>query len=137
MRVFSRDSSVLLVMLAFRLNAGRISMTVELAVLPVVIIWQVVYIARAIRRFYFFAPRSRAAEWTVSAVAAPVVYLLNSLFITVLQFAGAAFAITRLQNADELLVALKNDPAILEAAGDGIGLVAARRRPRVLEVPRQ
>lgn len=88
--------TLLLVILAFRLNAGRLSMTVPLAVLLVVIIWQVVYIARAIRRFYFAAPRSRVAAWTVSAVAAPVVYLLNSLFITVLQFAGAAFAITRL-----------------------------------------
>src|SRR5262245_19309975 len=75
---------------------GRLGMTVMLAVLPVVIIWQVVYIARAIRHFYFAAPRSRVAAWTVSAVAAPVVYLLNSLLATVLQLAGAAFAITRL-----------------------------------------
>ena len=88
--------TLLLVMLAFRLNAGRLSMTVMLAVLPVVIIWQIVYLARAIRRIYFAAARSRVASWTVSAVAAPVLYLLNSLFITVLQFAGAAFAITRL-----------------------------------------
>jgi|SRR5688572_3106607 len=88
--------TLLLVMLAFRLNAGRLSVTVMLAVLPLVIIWQVVYLARAIRRFYFAAARSRVAAWTVSAVAAPAVYLLNSLFITVLQFAGAAFAITRL-----------------------------------------
>jgi hypothetical protein len=88
--------TLLLVMLAFRLNAGRLSMTVMLAVLPLVMIWQIVYLARAIRRFYFAAARSRVAAWTVSAVGALVVYLLNSLFITVLQFAGAAFAITRL-----------------------------------------
>lgn len=88
--------TLLLVVLASRLNVGRLSMTVMLAVLPVMIIWQLVYIARAIRRFYFAAPRSRVTAWTVSAVAAPVVYLLNSLFITMLQFAGAAFAITRL-----------------------------------------
>lgn len=88
--------TLLLVMLAFRLNAGRLGMTVMLAVLPLVIIWQIVYLARAIRRFYFAAAGNRVAAWTVSAVAAPAVYLLNSLFITVLQFAGAAFAITRL-----------------------------------------
>jgi hypothetical protein len=88
--------TLLLVMLAIRLNAGRLPLTVMLAVLPLVIIWQVVYLARAIRRFYFAAAPSRVAAWTVSAIAAPVVYLLNSLFITVLQFAGAAFAITRL-----------------------------------------
>ena len=88
--------TVLLVMLAFRLNAGRLGMTVMLAVLPLVIIWQIVYLARAIRRFYFAAVRNRVAAWTVSAVAAVAVYLLNSLFITVLQFAGAAVAITRL-----------------------------------------
>jgi len=88
--------TLLLVMLAFRLNAGRLSMTVMLAVLPLVMIWQIVYLARAIRRFYFAAARSRVAAWTVSAAGALVVYLLNSLFITVLQFAGAAFAITRL-----------------------------------------
>jgi uncharacterized protein DUF3667 len=88
--------TLLLVMLAFRLNAGRLGMTVMLAVLPLVIIWQIVYLARAIRRFYFSAAGNRVAAWTVSGVAAPAVYLLNSLFITVLQFAGAAFAITRL-----------------------------------------
>jgi len=88
--------TLLLVMLAFRLNAGRLGMTVMLAVLPLVIIWQIVYLARAIRRFYFSAAGNRVAAWTVSAVAAAAVYLLNSLFITVLQFAGAAFAITRL-----------------------------------------
>jgi hypothetical protein len=91
--------TLLLVMLAFRLSAGRLPLTVMLAVTPLVIIWQVVYLARAIRRFYCAAARSRVAAWTVSAVAAPVVYLLNSLFITVLQFAGAAVAITRLSGA--------------------------------------
>jgi hypothetical protein len=88
--------TLLLVMLAFRLSAGRLPLTVMLAVTPLVIIWQVVYLARAIRRFYCAAARSRVAAWTVSAVAAPVLFVLNSLFITVLQFAGAAFAITRL-----------------------------------------
>ena len=88
--------TLLLVMLAFRLNAGRLGMTVMLAVLPLVMIWQIVYLARAIRRFYFAAVRNRVTAWTVSAVAAAGGYLLNSLFITVLQFAGAAFAIARL-----------------------------------------
>jgi hypothetical protein len=88
--------SLLLVVLAVRLNLGRLSITALLAVLPLVMVWQIVYLASAIRRFYFAADRSRLAAWTVSAVVAPVVYVLNSLFITVLQFAGAAFAIARL-----------------------------------------
>lgn len=93
---FALLSLLLVVILALKLNVARLSVTVMLAVLPLVMLWQLVYLARAIRRFYFSAARSRLAAWSVSAVVAPVLYLLNSLFITVLQFAGAAFAITRL-----------------------------------------
>jgi hypothetical protein len=88
--------TLLLAMLAFRLDLGRLSMTALLAVVPLVMLWQIVYLAHGIRRFYLAAARSRWVAWTVAAVVAIVVYLLNSLFITVLQFAGAAFAITRL-----------------------------------------
>jgi hypothetical protein len=88
--------SLLLAVLAVRLNLGRLSMTALLAVVPLVTVWQTVYLVSAIRRFYFAADRGRFAAWTVAAVVAPVVYLLNALFITVLQFAGAAFAIARL-----------------------------------------
>jgi hypothetical protein len=86
----------LLAMLAFRLRLGRISMTALLAVVPLVMLWQIVYLASALRRFYFAADQGRLVPWTVAAVLAPIVFLLNSLFITVLQFAGAAFAIARL-----------------------------------------
>jgi hypothetical protein len=88
--------SWLLAMLAFRLRLGRISMTALLAVVPLVMLWQMVYLASAIRRFYFLADQGRLVTWTVAAILAPVVHLLNSLFITLLQLAGAAFAIARL-----------------------------------------
>ncbi|HSC14453.1 MAG TPA: DUF3667 domain-containing protein [Gammaproteobacteria bacterium] len=92
-------SAVLLWLLApllvFRLNLLAVSMTF-LLVLPVVLIWHVVYLAIALRRFYFSAGGGQWRAWTVSAVVALVVYLLNSVFITAVQFAGAAFAITRL-----------------------------------------
>jgi len=88
--------SLLLAVLAVRLNLGRLSITALLAVVPLVLVWQIAYLASAIRRFYFAADRSRLAAWTVAAGVAPVVHVLNSLFITVLQFAGAAFAIAQL-----------------------------------------
>jgi uncharacterized protein YebE (UPF0316 family) len=86
---------LLLPLLVFRLNLMAVSMAF-LLVLPVVLIWHVVYLTIGLRRFYFSAARRRWIAWTVSAVVALVVYLLNSLFITAVQFAGAAFAIARL-----------------------------------------
>ncbi len=88
--------TLLLPVLAVRLHLERLSIMALVAVVPLVIVWQVVYLASAIRRFYFAADRGRFAAWTVSAVVAPLVFLLNSLFITALQVAGAAFAIARL-----------------------------------------
>jgi hypothetical protein len=86
---------LLLPLLVFRLNLMAVSMAFFL-VLPVVLIWHVVYLAIALRRFYFSAGEGRWRPWTVSTVVALVVYLLNSAFITAVQFAGAAFAIARL-----------------------------------------
>jgi hypothetical protein len=86
--------TLLLAVLAVRLDLGRLSIVPLLAV-PSLLVWHIVYLATAIRRFYL-AGRRRWAAWSVSAALAPVFYLLNSLFITILQLAGAAFAITRL-----------------------------------------
>jgi hypothetical protein len=86
---------LLLPQLVFRLNLLAVSMAF-LLVLPGVLIWHIVYLAIALRRFYFSAGEGRWRAWTVSAVVAVIVYLLNSLFITAVQFAGAAFAIVRL-----------------------------------------
>jgi hypothetical protein len=45
---------------------------------------------------HFPAARRRLLAWTASAVIAVLVNLLNSLFLTAVQFAGGAFAIARL-----------------------------------------
>jgi hypothetical protein len=86
---------LLLPVLIFRLNLMAVSMAFGLAV-PLVMIWHVVYLTIALRRFYFSAGRSSSLAWPVSAVVAVIVYMLNALFITAVQFAGAAFAIARL-----------------------------------------
>lgn len=86
--------SLLLVVLLMKLRPAPLA---GLAVLLSVNVWQFVYLAIAIRRFYFAAAqRWRVLAWFAAVGVAVVVYLLNSLFITVVQFAGAAFAIWRL-----------------------------------------
>jgi len=67
-----------------------------LAVLMLVTIWQFAYLAFATRRFYFAATRSRLLAWTASTGLAIFIGLLNSMFITAVQFAGGALAIARL-----------------------------------------
>jgi hypothetical protein len=86
---------LLVPVLVFKLNLLAISMAF-LVTLPIVLIWHVVYLTIAIRRFNFSAGRAGAIAWIVSAFVAVVVYVLNSVFITAVQFAGAAFAIARL-----------------------------------------
>jgi hypothetical protein len=96
MHYFSAALLWLLVpILAFALHLPRISIVAALAVLLLTQLWQVVYLAIATRRFYFAADR-KWFVWPVSAVAAVVAYLLGSLFLTAVQFAGAAFAIVML-----------------------------------------
>jgi hypothetical protein len=58
--------------------------------------WQLVYLAFGIRRFYFADARWRVLAWSASASIALVVNLLNSLYITAIQFAGGALAIALL-----------------------------------------
>ncbi|HUQ51177.1 MAG TPA: DUF3667 domain-containing protein [Gammaproteobacteria bacterium] len=66
------------------------------AVILLVNLWQLAYLAIAIRRFYFPAGSSRLLAWTASTTIAPVVFLLNPLYLTVIQFVGGAYAIWRL-----------------------------------------
>jgi hypothetical protein len=87
-------SSLLLVLLAGRLGLTRGYVLV--AALLLVNLWQLVYLAIAIRRFYFSAGSSRLLAWTAATIVAPVVYLLNPLYLTAIQFAGGAYAIWRL-----------------------------------------
>ena len=86
---------LLLPLLAFALKLPRFSVALALAVLLLVQLWQFVYLAIAARRFYFAGERSWFV-WPVCAVVAVAAYLLSALFLTVVQFAGAAFAIALL-----------------------------------------
>ena len=90
-------SFVLLALLlpAFALKF-RTPIVLTLATLNLVVLWQFVYLAMAIRRFYFPAARRGLLAWTASLGLALLVNLLNSLFLTAVQFAGGALAIARL-----------------------------------------
>jgi len=87
---------LLLPLLAFALKLPRLSLPAALAVLLLVQLWQLAYLTIATRRFYFAADRKWFVIWPVSAIVAVVAYLLSSLFLTAVQFAGAAFAIIML-----------------------------------------
>jgi hypothetical protein len=86
-------SSLLFVLLAMRLGIRGYFIV---AAILLVSLWQLVYLAIAIRRFYFSAGSNRPLAWTASTIIAPVVYLLNPLYLTAIQFAGGAYAIWRL-----------------------------------------
>jgi uncharacterized membrane protein len=70
--------------------------SVIIATMLLVNVWQFVYLAFAIRRFYLTDTPSRTRAWVVAAGLAVTIGLLNSFAITAIQFAGAAFAIMRL-----------------------------------------
>lgn len=96
MHYFSAALLWLLVPLAaFALKLPRYSVAAALAVLLLVQLWQFVYLAIATRRFYFAHDR-RWFVWPLCAIVAVAAYLLSSLFLTAVQFAGAAFAIAML-----------------------------------------
>jgi hypothetical protein len=86
--------SLLLVVLVMRLRLSPAAVTI--ALLLSVHVWQFVYLAFGIRRFYLaHGPRPWLA-WVASCALAVLIYLLSSLYLTVIQFAGAAFAIAQL-----------------------------------------
>jgi hypothetical protein len=60
-------------------------------IMGLIALWQFAYLAIAIRRFYLTAGRSGAR--LLSVVAALLIYLLNSVFMTAVQVAGAAIAL--------------------------------------------
>ena len=71
----------------------KINQAIGILMLFAVSIWQFVYMALAIRRFYF-APDARRIRRAVAATtAAFLIYLLNSAFITGVQLFGAALAL--------------------------------------------
>jgi hypothetical protein len=60
------------------------------------VIWQFTYLAIAIRRFYLGQDKRRFVPPLWATGASVLVYLLNSVFITAVQTAGAALALWRL-----------------------------------------
>jgi len=92
-------SFVLLSSLLFALLPILLSRGWDLIALPLILIgvlWQFSYLAVAIRRFYFTGDTRRAVPALWAMAASVIVYLLNSAFITTVQIAGAALALSRL-----------------------------------------
>jgi hypothetical protein len=87
--------SLLFVVLVMRLRLTT-SFAFAIALLLSVMVWQFVYLAFAVRRFYFASTSRRMLAWAASVGIAVLVYLLNSLYITAIQFASGAYAIARL-----------------------------------------
>jgi hypothetical protein len=87
--------SLLLVVLIMRLRLFP-GIAFPIALILSVVVWQFVYLTIGVRRFYFADSQRRLRAWAASAVIAVAVNLLNSLFITAIQFAGGAYAIARL-----------------------------------------
>jgi hypothetical protein len=87
--------SLLLVVLVMRLRLSP-GVAATLALLLSVHVWQFAYLAFGIRRFYFADGQRPFLAWVASLGLAVLIYLLNSVYITAIQFVGAAFAIAQL-----------------------------------------
>ena len=86
--------SLLFVVLLMRLRL--LSFAFSIAFLLSVTVWQFAYLAMGIRRFYFAVGSRRLLAWAASVVIAVLVNLLNSVYITAIQFVAGAYAIARL-----------------------------------------
>jgi len=87
--------SLLGVVLVMRLRLTS-NFAFGIALLLCVMVWQFAYLAIGIRRFYFAERPPPWLAWVASVVLAVFVYLLNSLYITAIQFVAGAYAIARL-----------------------------------------
>jgi hypothetical protein len=87
--------SLLFVVLVMRLRLP-LNLAFSIGLLLSVMVWQFVYLARGIRRFYFADHSRRLLAWVASVVIAVLVNLLNSVYITAIQFVAGAYAIARL-----------------------------------------
>jgi hypothetical protein len=82
--------SLLPVVVVFKLAVLRSTLTLPL--LFATFLWQLAYLAVSVRRFYL--PDSRKIiAWPASSTLALLLYLLNSFFITAVQFTAGAVAI--------------------------------------------
>ena len=87
--------SLLFVVLVMRLRLP-LNFALSIGLLLSVMVWQFAYLAVGIRRFYFAASSRRMLAWLASVVIAVLVNLLNSVYITAIQFLAGAYAIARL-----------------------------------------
>ena len=87
--------STLMQLVAFRVAAKYLDIRIALPFLLLFALWQFAYLAVSLRRFYF-AESSRAVSWPTTTVLALLLYMLNTFFITAVQFVAAAAAIWRL-----------------------------------------
>jgi hypothetical protein len=82
---------------ALGIALGLLSLPVLLAIIVFGLFsWQFAYLTFAVRRFYLAADARRILPWLTSAAVAVLLYVLNSVFVTVVQLLGALIAVWRL-----------------------------------------
>jgi len=87
--------SLLFVVLVMRLRLP-LPFAFSIGLLLSVMVWQFAYLAVGVRRFYFAGGSRRLLAWAASVVIAVLVNLLNSIYITAIQFLAGAYAIAQL-----------------------------------------
>ena len=87
--------SLLFVVLVMRLRLP-LTFGFSIGLLLSVMVWQFAYLAVGVRRFYFAGGSRRLLAWAASVVIAVLVNLLNSVYITAIQFLAGAYAIAQL-----------------------------------------
>ena len=87
--------SLLFVVLVMRLRLP-LTFGFSIGLLLSVMVWQFAYLAVGVRRFYFADGSRRLLAWAASVVIAVLVNLLNSVYITAIQFLAGAYAIAQL-----------------------------------------
>ena len=87
--------SLLFVVLVMRLRLP-LPFGFSIGLLLSVMVWQFAYLAVGVRRFYFAGGSRRLLAWASSVVIAVLVNLLNSVYITAIQFLAGAYAIAQL-----------------------------------------
>jgi hypothetical protein len=83
--------------LPFR-TLGEIHFAAALLMVLAFMIGQFVYLAMAIRRFYFAEDTRRFLPGLIATVLAFVLYVVNSVFVTGIQMLGGALALLSLSH---------------------------------------
>ena len=75
------------------MKLGEIHLALALGIVLACIVAQFVYLAVAIRRFYFANDSRRFVPGLIATVSAMLIYLVNSAFVTGIQMLGGALAL--------------------------------------------